>query len=227
MTKDPLFIVFDCDGTLADSQHHIVDAMRRAWGEAGLSNPPSDHNIRQIIGLKLHEAIAQLDNNLSDEQVDNIAKFYGDICRQASDDEIESPLFEGIKDEIIKIHNDGHILGVATGKGRRGLNAFLHFHELNKYFTILKTADDGPGKPNPLILQQAMDEVAAPPHHTFMIGDTSFDMLLAKNADCYAIGVDWGYHSRDILIGNGADIVLESADYILQSCKNILAQKER
>ena len=93
---------------------------------------------------------------------------------------------------------------IATGKSRRGLVASLAGHGLAHHFQVLKTADDGPSKPHPDILQQAMRELGATPEETLMIGDTAYDMEMARLAGAHALGVGWGYHPPEDLLAAGA-----------------------
>ena len=119
------------------------------------------------------------------------------------------PLFENCAEILSALAADGVILAVATGKGRRGLDLTLQQHGLSDHFTVLKTADDGPGKPHPAILEDAMREVGADPQQTVMIGDTVFDMQLAVNAKTHAVGVSWGYHDPHELKTTGATAVAD------------------
>ena len=104
------------------------------------------------------------------------------------------------------------MLGLATGKSRRGVDQILKMHDLGDYFSTIKTADDGPGKPNPQILLDAMVENGVDPGETVMIGDTTFDILLAKNAGVFGIGVKWGYHEPSELMEAGALRVIDRFD---------------
>ena len=108
-----------------------------------------------------------------------------------------------------RLDEAGVLLGVATGKSRRGLEATLDRHGLLERFVNLKTSDDGPGKPNPTILQDAMREVGAERENTIMIGDTVYDISMAVNAQVKPIGVNWGYHATQELEAAGAAAILD------------------
>ena len=122
----------------------------------------------------------------------------------------DEPLFPGVREILAKLDRPEILLGIATGKNRRGLLHSLEQHGLTKHFAVLKTADDGPGKPHPEILERAMAELGVPAAQTVMIGDTVYDMALARNAGAEAIGVAWGYHEAEELMAAGAGCIVES-----------------
>ena len=123
--------------------------------------------------------------------------------------EVDDPLYPGALEVLEVLEAAGWVLGVATGKGRRGLLMTLETHRLTDRFQTLQTADSGPGKPNPDMLLNAMRETGADPAATAMIGDTTFDMEMAKRAGTMAVGVSWGYHLGEHLYSAGAQAVIE------------------
>lgn len=198
--------VFDCDGTLVDSQANICRAMETAFAGAALPPPPRAA-IRRIVGLSLVEAVAAL---LPDADADlhrGLALDYKHAFQRLRaigglDDE---PLFEGIAEVLETLATRGWVLGVATGKSDRGLAHVLEHHGIAHRFATLQTADRHPSKPDPAMLLAAMAAVGA--SETVMIGDTAFDMALAHAAGARAIGGAWGYHDVSDLIDAGAQIV--------------------
>lgn len=197
-------VVFDCDGTLVDSQHAIVEAMNAAFRTHDLVAPAA-RATRRVVGLPLAEAIGRLLPEGTQDRRARVAETYRQAffaLRRKPDH--EEPLFPGAIDALDALRRNGFQLAVATGKSRRGLDATLERHGLNDRFVALKTADDGPGKPNPDILHDAMSETGAVPETTVMIGDTTFDIVMAVRAKARAIGVSWGYHEPQELIANGA-----------------------
>lgn len=197
-------VVFDCDGTLVDSQHTIVEAMTRAFQSHDLALPPAGL-VRRVVGLALEEAVERLMPIEAMDRLSSVATAYKDAffdIRQKPGH--EEPLYPGTGDVLKALDESGLILGVATGKSRRGLQAVLDQHGIRHRFATLKTADDGPGKPNPDILLDAMAEVGAVPETTIMIGDTTFDIEMAVRARTMSIGVAWGYHEADELKAVGA-----------------------
>ncbi len=204
-------VVFDWDGTLVDSQHFIVAAMTAAFADQGLP-APAPESVRRVVGLRLEMAAAQLLSDPDDmDTAERIARAYRRAFQSLrARGDLHETLFPGARETLALLDEPQVCLGIATGKGRRGLLSSLERHGLREYFVTLQTADDGPGKPDPEILHRAMAEVGAVPAETVLIGDTSFDMEMAANAGVRAIGVGWGYHPADELRGSGAARVIES-----------------
>ncbi|WP_221794744.1 HAD-IA family hydrolase [Aquisediminimonas sediminicola] len=200
--------LFDCDGTLVDSQHVICDAMESAFAKHRLT-PPSRSDTRRVVGLSLIEAMAALlpeaDRGTHVRLADDYKLAFQDLRRQGA---ILEPLFEGIVDLVDQLDAAGWMLGVATGKSDKGLAHCLDQHGLKGRFVTLQTADRHPSKPHPSMVYEAMADAGAGPATTVMIGDTSFDMLMGKSAGVYCVGVDWGYHHPDELWAAGADEVV-------------------
>jgi phosphoglycolate phosphatase len=208
-SSSPCLAVFDCDGTLVDSQHNIVAAMTEAWRAFGLE-PLAGAEVRRVVGLPLVDAIAVLFPD--GERRDHIAlsDLYKDAFRALRHQpDHHEPLYPGAVETLDDLEADGVLLAVATGKSRRGLVATLDRHGLAERFTVLKTADDAPGKPNPDMLLAAMSETGASPDSTVMIGDTVFDIEMAVNARIPAIGVSWGYHDPVELVSAGANEIVD------------------
>jgi phosphoglycolate phosphatase len=125
------------------------------------------------------------------------------------------PLFPGTREILDMLDRTGHLLGVATGKSRSGLLQVLDHHGLTARFVSFQTADRHPSKPHPSMLQEAMRETGSEPSETLMVGDTSFDMEMARAAGARAIGVGWGYHPPELLEAAGAERILERFDELL------------
>ena len=206
--------IFDCDGTLVDSQANICRAVEQAFAEARIAVPPRDA-IRRIVGLSLVEAMQALLPEAPAVDHVRLAQLYKDkfFAMRTSGALADEPLFDGIAPLVEQLANDGWQLGVATGKSDRGLNHILAVHGLAHHFVTLQTADRHPSKPHPSMIETAIAEAGADPAHTAMIGDTSYDMAMAVNAGVRAVGVAWGYHPADELVAAGAHAVaLEVAD---------------
>jgi len=205
----PRLAVFDCDGTLVDSQHNIVAAANAAWQAYGLA-PPAAHEVRRGVGLPLVEAVARLLPEADTADHLAVSSLYAQAFRELRDQRLyDEPLFPGTAEALAALAAAGTLLAVATGKPRRGLLATLERHGLADRFVVLKTADDGPGKPHPHMLEEAMAEVGAAPATTVMIGDTVFDIEMARNAQVRSIGVSWGYDDADELRAAGAACVID------------------
>ncbi len=202
--------IFDCDGTLVDSQAAICAAMADCFAASGLPEP-SQEATRRVVGLSLVEAVARLHPDGADDLHRVMAQDYKRAFqRRRGAGLVIEPLFDGIVDAITAIRADGWLLGVATGKSDRGLGFCLDHHGIADRFLTLQTADRHPSKPHPSMIAQAMADAGAAPETTVMIGDTSFDIAMAKAAGATAIGVAWGYHDRDELIAEGADLVADN-----------------
>jgi len=201
--------VFDCDGTLVDSQAAICRAMDECFTFHGLT-PPDRQATRRIVGLSLPEIMRVLapdtDSQLHRSLVDTYRITFQ---RHRAIGLVEEPLFDGIAEAVQALDRAGWLLGVATGKSDRGLRLCLERHGLHARFVTLQTADRHPSKPHPAMLHAAIAEAGAAPETTVMIGDTSFDMMMAAAAGAHALGVGWGYHGADELRSAGARDVIE------------------
>jgi len=202
-------IVFDCDGTLVDSQAAIIYAMREAFSAADLA-APSDEAVRRIVGLSVPQAVAALAPGQSRETLEIIdAEFRSaSIALRAAAPETNNKFYDGARDCLDRLNASGELLAVATGKARRGLDHLLDQSELRGHFVATQSADDAPSKPHPGMLQNCERLTGA--SQMVMIGDTSFDMTMAKNFGCFAIGVTWGYHANSVLLDSGADILVNN-----------------
>ena len=206
--------IFDCDGTLVDSQADICAAMDAAFRAAGLI-PPERHATRRVVGLSLHEAMRQLHPAGGHEDHAGLTELYKDAFRaRRAAGAVAEPLYEGIAGLIADLADEGWQLAVATGKSDRGLAHCLASHGLTPHFVSLQTADRHPSKPDPSMIEQCIADAGADRHRTAMIGDTVYDIRMAVNAGVRGIGVDWGYHETDELIAAGADAVATSMAHL-------------
>ncbi len=208
-------VVFDMDGTLIDSQAFITEAMRRGFEAAGMI-PPSDAETLSIVGLSLNEAVRALRPSLDETEVPRVAQFYKESfirLREEKGGEGTVNMYPGARDALERLHAiDEVLMGVATGKARRGLDHAFRAHDLAHYFLTSQTADEHPSKPHPSMLEAAMSETGTAAQAGVMIGDTEFDVAMAKSAGMAAIGVTWGYHPVERLRAAGADLVIETFD---------------
>jgi phosphoglycolate phosphatase len=211
--------VFDCDGTLVDSQANICLAMEDCFARAGLA-PPDRSRTRRVVGLSLVEAMQAM---LPDEEPDThlaLAEDYKQAFhRLRGEGLVEEPLYAGVAELIDGLAADGWLLGVATGKSDRGLKLCLERHGLGRRFVTLQTADRHPSKPHPSMVDQAMADAGAAPESTILIGDTSYDMAMARGAGVTAIGVTWGYHDAQELSEAGAHYLASDPSQIIAFTK--------
>jgi phosphoglycolate phosphatase len=190
MPKQFDLIVFDWDGTLANSTQMIVDCMREASADAGLP-VPEPTAASHIIGLGLVEAVHALFGELSDKQFQQLVARYRYHYYARDED---TPLFEGVKDAMDYLADAGFMLAVATGKGRNGLNKSLQRSGLSQYMHATRCVDECHSKPHPQMLHELMDEMNVAPERTLMIGDTSYDLQMASNANVASLAVTYGAH---------------------------------
>lgn len=209
--SDLKLVVFDCDGTLVDSQHMIVAAMNRAFSTHSLTLLPRE-KVLSIVGLSLEEAIAKLLPQEDSATVSLVKESY----RQAffhlrEDPSLHEPLFPGAKETLdLLAARDDVLLGVATGKSQRGLRSILELHDIRDHFMTLQTADTHPSKPHPSMMHQAMKDAGVAADQTVVFGDTSYDIVMGVESGAQAVGVSWGYHDRGELVSHGASHVLDS-----------------
>ncbi|WP_225207819.1 HAD-IA family hydrolase [Novosphingobium huizhouense] len=202
--------IFDCDGTLVDSQADICAAMDTAFAARGLA-PPDRQATRRVVGLSLHEAMRRLHPEGAHDDHAALTQAYKDAFRARREaGAVAEPLYEGIVGLIEELARDGWLLGVATGKSDRGLAHCLATHGLTGHFLTLHTADRHPSKPHPSMIEACLADTGAERAATAMIGDTAYDMEMAVNAGVRAFGVDWGYHEPAELIDAGAEAVATS-----------------
>ncbi len=217
-------ILFDCDGTIVDSQHAISAAMEAAFKAHGLVAPERSRII-EIVGLSLVSAVRELIPDREPELINRIAETYknefGRMRRMAAHDE---PMFPLARETIQALAaKPGVILGMATGKSRRGVDAVIERENLRGLFETIQTADHHPSKPHPSMVIQAMSETGARPEQTVVVGDTTYDMQMALNARAKAIGVTWGYHPQSALGDSGAHALINCYSELPATIDRLLA----
>jgi phosphoglycolate phosphatase len=204
-------ILFDCDGTLVDSQHMIVAAMREAFRAQRLPVPERER-VLSIIGLSLYDAFGVLGGGDPDFPVATMVDRYKEAFFTLRETELNlEPLFPGAREVIGALsENPAVVLGIATGKSQRGVRAVLGRHGLLERFQVIKTADDAPSKPHPAMVVDAMRQTGVASRDTVVVGDTGYDMAMAAAAGTAGVGVAWGYHPPERLRQAGAFTVIES-----------------
>ena len=204
-------ILFDVDGTLVDSQGSIVAAMTDGFTAMGVA-VPSRADILSIVGLSLDHAMVRLAPDAPSHA--GLVQAYKDAFRTRRQQlgSLEgSPLYPGARDCLDRLAQaPENLLGVATGKSQRGLDALLGAHRLERMFVTRQVADHHPSKPHPSMVLRAMEETGVGPESTVLIGDTSFDMDMADAAGVAGIGVSWGYHSPGAM--HRAQVIVDSFD---------------
>lgn len=220
-------VIFDCDGTLIDSQHVIVAAMTEAFMTEGLVPPPRER-IVGVVGLSLGIAVARLVPAGSElDRVDRLTDAYKAAFaeRRRRPDHAE-PLYDGVRATLERLAARADVrLAIATGKSRRGVDAVLEREGLAALFASIQTADTHPSKPHPSMILAAMDEMVAAPADTVMIGDTTYDIEMAHAAGAAAIGVSWGYHPEAALREAGAHAIAADCDGLARDLDRIVFRR--
>ena len=186
-------IAFDWDGTLFDSTQIIVRCIQAAVVDVGGARP-SDTAAAYVIGMALMQALAHAAPDVPPEKYTELGNRYRYHYLQHQDD---LSLFEGVLPMLDGLKARQHLLTVATGKSRRGLDEALRTVELAGVFDGSRTADETAGKPDPLMLHELMQEFGVEPSRVLMIGDTTHDLQMAVNAGCASVGVSYGAHTPE------------------------------
>ena len=209
-------IAFDWDGTLFDSTAIIVRCIQEAVRDVG-GTVPTDKEAAYVIGMGLMQALAHAAPDVPPERHNDLGNRYRFHYIQHQDD---LSLFAGVLPLLSELRERGHLLAVATGKSRRGLDEALHSVDLRGMFDGSRTADQTAGKPHPLMLQELMAEFDVPPDRLLMIGDTTHDLQMAVNAGCASVGVSYGAHEPEVFDAlhplHVAHSVRELHDWLLQ-----------
>ncbi|HID81329.1 MAG TPA: HAD-IIIA family hydrolase [Chromatiales bacterium] len=190
-------LVFDWDGTLMDSEAHIVACMDYAIRENGIE-PDPPHQLKRVIGLGLNEAVAELLPDHQNTTHLQIAETYRH--RFLSDEKSQSDLFPDVESTLRKLHSAGYLLTVATGKSRRGLDKVLAQTGLEDLFVATRCADETFSKPHPQMLDEIKTDLDVRAENMLMIGDTAFDLQMAVNAGVPSVGVSYGVHEPERLL---------------------------
>ena len=217
--------VLDCDGTIVDSKTAIVTSMTAAFAHVNLP-PPKPEEVVRIVGLNLADAMNVLLRGQKPEKIQILVDAYREVATQhRAVGQWEDPLYPDAKEVIQALNESGWLLGVATGKSKRGLDAVFETHEIGHHFVTAQTSDIGPGKPAPDMLYRALRETGVEAPNTVMIGDTTFDMEMAVNAGVSAIGVSWGYHTDGELLAAGARVIVHRFQDLPGALESIIGER--
>jgi len=226
LQNPPRLALFDFDGTLVDSQHAIQACMQSAFDSMGLAAPTLAQTHR-VIGLPLERCMALLAPSQTEAvHLELTAAYKRAFFDLRTEGGMVEPMFQGALAALDAIEAAGWQLGIATGKARRGLDAVLASYGLLTRFKTLQTADRAPGKPDPTMVRWALEETGVDRKNAIMIGDTSFDMAMAKAAGIPALGVVWGYHAPDELVAAGATRIAESYDDVPDLIRQIWGEAQ-
>ena len=205
--------IFDVDGTLVDSRKIISLSMDAAFEKEGLAAPGYDVT-RTIVGLSLEVAIDRIaPREVDADGIARITQHYKDAFIEfRKHPETQAPLYDGVSALLDNLRAEGWEIGIATGKSRKGLDAVIKRMKWASLIDAHYCADDGPGKPHPFMVDANLKALSRRPEEAVVIGDTSFDMLMAQAASVATIGVDWGFHTREELEQVPADVVVSTMD---------------
>jgi len=217
-------ILFDVDGTLVDSQNVIAASIRRAFQAYGME-PPSRERSLSIVGLSLVEAFTVLAGPKA--PVEGLAQAYKEAYTVLHPDPAnEAPLFPGAGECIARLQGRDDVrLGLATGKSRKGVARLIAQQGWEGVFSTIQTADDAPSKPHPAMILQAVEELGVAPEDAMMIGDSSYDMAMARAAGVLPVGVAWGFQPVAALKEAGADRIVDSYDELEPVLQGFLAHR--
>jgi phosphoglycolate phosphatase len=200
--------IFDVDGTLVDSRAMITASLDAAFQETGVT-PPDRSRFLSIVGLSLLEAMRELVPDAAPADHARLAEAYKQCFWEVrAAGEHAEDLFDGAHDLLTRLRARGDVvLGIATGKSRRGVAHLIDKHGYEGWFTTVQTADDHPSKPHPSMVLTALAETGLGPEAAIMIGDTSYDVAMARAAGAGAVGVAWGNHDRALMEQAGAHMI--------------------
>jgi len=191
-------LIFDWDGTLMDSVARIVDCLRKASEQVLTDAIRSDHELRDVIGLGLREALIKIHPQSNEQQIDDMSAVYRHQYMEANT--TSSVLFDGAEALLEGLEEQGYWLAIATGKGRQGLDHVLEITGLGHRFHTTRCASETFSKPHPLMLEEILEQLGMNAEDALMIGDTEYDMEMASNAKMDRLGVSYGVHPEDRLM---------------------------
>lgn len=193
MNKRFKLLIFDWDGTIMDSEPKIVSCFQRAIAQLGFENR-TPQQVSHMIGLGLKQAAQQLYPELNEQQRDDLVVTYKHYFFEESN--VPTPLYPSVFDIIHQLHEAGYLLAVATGKSRRGLDRVMVESQLGHLFLTTRSAEETASKPDPLMLHEILEELDISHEDAVMIGDTEYDLQMARHANMASIAVTYGVHSK-------------------------------
>ena len=219
--KNKKLLLFDYDGTLVDSAQMIIDGTIEAFNRCRLETPEPEL-IKAGIGQKLDIAIKSYLPLEHEGTLDEVIRHYRQwyVEKDLEGKQFE-PLFENIKPLLEILYKDDYYLGIATNKSLRGLNRGLLHHKIEKFFSIIMTADNFIPKPNKAMAMHALKTLKVKNSEAFMIGDTVYDIKMGKNAKINTIGVTWGYNTKEELHKANADHIIDDPSELVKILREV------
>ena len=221
-------VIFDADGTLVDSQAIIHRAMGLTFDKFDLPRP-TQQQVLSAIGLTLNLVFAKLLSRPVDDQIERMCSYYKSISFDLQKDPANHAVFyDGIAEVVSTLDDQPEtLLGIATGKSRRGLDSMIEIHGLGDKIISSRCADDCPSKPHPAMITEICDIAGCTPAQTVMVGDSSYDMEMAANAGAKALGVSWGYQPVETLQSTGAQMIVDTPSQIPAAIDTLLEKQEQ
>ena len=215
------FVIFDVDGTLVDSQNMIVRCLELAAGDMGISVSNSRRQLLSGVGLPMHQAVPKAIPTIDPKAIPEFINTFRVHYDKLKDDVLQlQPLFEGAIAMLQGLKSDGYKLGICTSKIKAGLDGVLDIHNIRHFFDSIKTPDDGPAKPDPFLLNQAIAELGIAADAAVFVGDSTYDVKAGIAANMRTLGVSWGYHSVEELQNAGAHKIVHDITDIIPSVAN-------
>jgi len=208
---EPRLILFDCDGTLMDSHHHIIAVMQQAFTDNGLPGPTAE-DVCPVIGLSLNLAVQQLLPESGEQVQAAVEQRYRDLYHSLP---AEYGLFAGVRETLVELSQRGYWLGVVTGKSHAGLLRVFEEFDLARHFLVLRTPDHCASKPHPAMVLECMAEMGVRAHQTTVIGDALLDIGMAQASGVKSLGVSFGVAGADALLAAGAEAVIDDFSELL------------
>lgn len=220
--SDLALVILDLDGTLVDSKALIIQSVTVAAREVGIAVPPEE-DIARIIGLSLEQALTTLFPDESPESRFNLLDAYRtEALRLRADPNDPETLFPGAYELVASLRDAGYFLGIATGKAKRGALHFCSRYGMEGWFDTIQTPDNNPSKPHPSMIESALRETGVSRHRAVMVGDTSFDLEMARNAGVFGVGVAWGNHPVSELEQAGAHHIVRHMSDVAQAVETLI-----
>jgi phosphoglycolate phosphatase len=210
-------VIFDWDGTLMDSTGRIVECLCLAAEDARLP-ALAEERARSIIGLGLPEAIRTLYPGIDVDEAEQMRQHYA--RRFIAAEAAPSLLYPGVRELLDTLRDDGVVMAVATGKSRKGLDRVWQGSDLGHYFAASRCADESRSKPHPAMVHELLDQLNVPSHRALVVGDTSFDLEMARNAGVESAAVTWGAHPKELLAQYSPRVLLDDIRGILPLLNN-------
>jgi len=210
----PSLILFDCDGTLTDSNHLIVRAIRGAFSDMGLL-APSEGEVLQALGMSLQgvlEALLKRQASGVDVDISALAQAYREHYWAGEADIV---LYPNVLETLAILKQRGYWMAIVTGKSKAGLMRVFERFPLQDYILTWRTADCCPSKPHPAMAEECMRELGVDAMHTTLVGDAHFDIRMAQTAGIASLGVAFGFDDGHILLQEGAQAVVHKFEALL------------